>query len=129
MVNFAIVIIVVIAILVILIVLAQNPKGSGVSAAFGGAGTTQLMGAKRTTDVLEKITWGLGIGIFVLSLIVNVSLSSDETDGAYVSPVSKDIQQNSTPQTPAPAPAPTPTPTPESTTPTPTPAPTPKNPE
>jgi preprotein translocase subunit SecG len=39
-----------------LIILVQNPKGGGLSASFGGIGN-QLMGVKRTTDVLEKGTW------------------------------------------------------------------------
>jgi preprotein translocase subunit SecG len=39
-----------------LIILIQNPKGGGLSASFGGIGN-QLMGVKRTTDVLEKGTW------------------------------------------------------------------------
>ena len=39
-----------------LLILIQNPKGGGLSASFGGIGN-QLMGVKRTTDVLEKGTW------------------------------------------------------------------------
>jgi preprotein translocase subunit SecG len=38
------------------IVLIQNPKGGGLSGAFGGF-SNQLMGVKQTTDVLEKGTW------------------------------------------------------------------------
>jgi len=40
-------------------VLIQNPKGGGLSGTFGGFGN-QVMGVKRTTDVLEKGTWILG---------------------------------------------------------------------
>ncbi|MEO6452737.1 MAG: preprotein translocase subunit SecG [Ginsengibacter sp.] len=39
-----------------LIILIQNPKGGGLSASFGGIGN-QLMGVKKTTDILEKGTW------------------------------------------------------------------------
>lgn len=39
-----------------LIILVQNPKGGGLSASFGGLGN-QLMGVKKTTDILEKGTW------------------------------------------------------------------------
>ena len=39
-----------------LIILIQNPKGGGLSSSFGGVGN-QLMGVKKTTDVLEKGTW------------------------------------------------------------------------
>lgn len=37
-------------------VLIQNPKGGGLSGSFGGIGT-QMMGAKQSTDVVEKGTW------------------------------------------------------------------------
>lgn len=39
-----------------IIILIQNPKGGGLSASFGGIGN-QLMGVKKTTDVLERGTW------------------------------------------------------------------------
>lgn len=39
-----------------LIILIQNPKGGGLSTSFGGLGN-QLMGVKRTKDILEKGTW------------------------------------------------------------------------
>lgn len=38
------------------IVLIQNPKGGGLTSSLGGFGN-QLMGVKRTTDILEKGTW------------------------------------------------------------------------
>jgi len=50
----------------ILFVLVQNPKGGGLNSEFGSA--VQLGGAKRATDILEKGTWGLAIGIAVLCL-------------------------------------------------------------
>jgi preprotein translocase subunit SecG len=55
-------------VLLILVVLSQNSKGGGLSSQFGGGGTSQLMGVKRTGDLLEKLTWGFAIGIIVLSL-------------------------------------------------------------
>ena len=48
-------------------VLAQNPKGGGLSQTFGGAGT-QIMGARKTADFLEKATWTLAITLCVLSI-------------------------------------------------------------
>lgn len=48
-------------------VLIQNPKGGGLSGTFGGT-ANQLFGYKRTSDDIEKITWGLGIGLMVLCL-------------------------------------------------------------
>jgi preprotein translocase subunit SecG len=63
--------IVVVAILLILVVLAQNPKGGGLSSQFGGSGSTQLMGVKKTGDLLEKLTWGFAIALLVLSVATN----------------------------------------------------------
>jgi len=48
-------------------VLIQNPKGGGLSQTFGGAGT-QIMGARKTADFLEKATWTLAIALCVLSI-------------------------------------------------------------
>ena len=54
-------------ILLLLIILAQNPKGGGLSSSFGRGGN-QIMGAKRTTDFLEKTTWTLAIALILLSV-------------------------------------------------------------
>jgi len=51
----------------VLFVLVQNPKGGGLNSEFGSA--VQLGGAKRATDILEKGTWGLAIGIALICLI------------------------------------------------------------
>jgi len=56
-----------------LFVLAQNPKGGGLSQTFGGAGT-QIMGARKTADFLEKATWSLAIALCVLSIFSAFSI-------------------------------------------------------
>lgn len=63
-----IVVIIIISLLLMLVVLAQNPKGGGLSSQFGGSGTSQLMGVKKTGDFLEKATWSLAILLFVATL-------------------------------------------------------------
>ena len=68
------------AILLVLVVLAQNSKGGGLSSQFGGSGSSQLMGVKRTTDLLEKITWGLAIGLVVLTLATNLIIKAPVSD-------------------------------------------------
>ncbi|MCP4456983.1 MAG: preprotein translocase subunit SecG [Cytophagales bacterium] len=67
-------IIIIAAILLMLVVLAQNPKGGGLSSQFGGSGTTQLMGVRKTGDFLEKATWVLAISMLVLTLVANVMI-------------------------------------------------------
>ena len=69
--NFLIILIIITCVLLLLIVLAQNPKGGGLSSAFGGGGGNQIMGAKKTTDFLEKTTWTLVIALIILSLATN----------------------------------------------------------
>jgi preprotein translocase subunit SecG len=59
------------AILLVLVVLAQNSKGGGLSSQFGGSGASNLIGVKKTGDVLERLTWGFAIAIIVFSLATN----------------------------------------------------------
>lgn len=68
MLLFVLILILISAILLILVVLAQNPKGGGLSSQFGGSGASNIIGVKKTSDLLEKLTWGLAIAIVVLSL-------------------------------------------------------------
>ena len=69
--KLLIIVAIIVAILLILIVLVQNSKGGGLSSQFGGSGANQVIGVKKTTDLLEKITWTLVIVLFVLSLSSN----------------------------------------------------------
>ena len=74
-------VIIFLCVLLVLVVLSQTSKGGGLSSPFGGDGTSQLMGVKRTGDLLEKLTWGFAIGIIVLTLashtIVNDGAGAD----------------------------------------------------
>ena len=65
-------------VLLILVVLAQNSKGGGLSSQFGGAGTSQLMGVKRTGDLLEKLTWSFAIAVIALSLSSHILIDRNE---------------------------------------------------
>ncbi len=66
------VLIILVSILLILVVLVQNSKGGGLAANFTGAG--QVMGARKTTDFLEKATWTLAASIMVLSLLATAAI-------------------------------------------------------
>jgi len=48
-------------------ILVQNPKGGGLAGNIAGF-STQFMGVKQTTDVLEKGTWVLAVIIALLSI-------------------------------------------------------------
>ena len=69
---FLVILILLICLLLALVVLAQNPKGGGLSSQFGAGGAANLMGVKRTGDLLEKLTWGFAIGLIILSLATHV---------------------------------------------------------
>ena len=57
-----------IAFLLIAAVLIQNPKGGGVDSTFGGSQANTMFGAARSADLIEKMTWGLAIALFVLCI-------------------------------------------------------------
>jgi preprotein translocase subunit SecG len=69
---FIIILILIVAVLLVLVVLAQNSKGGGLSSQFGGSGASNVIGVKKTSDLLERLTWGFAIAILVLSVTVNV---------------------------------------------------------
>jgi preprotein translocase subunit SecG len=63
--------VIVCAILLVLVVLAQNSKGGGLSSQFGGSGASNLIGVKKTGDLLERLTWGFAIAIMIFSMATN----------------------------------------------------------
>jgi preprotein translocase subunit SecG len=88
------VLIVILAILLILIVFIQNSKG-GLNQSMGTS-SNQLIGVKKTTDVLEKITWGLAVSIMVLCLVTNFVVDRPTTSEAgEVSTVNMEKAQES----------------------------------
>ncbi|MFV0418288.1 MAG: preprotein translocase subunit SecG [Dysgonomonas sp.] len=104
MITFITVLIVIAAIALVLIVLVQNSKGGGLSSGFSSSNA--IMGVRKTTDFVEKATWGLAGFIMVMSIVC-----------VMVRPkVSADTLQ---PEVGAPAPVNTPAPDMSTTLPTP----------
>ena len=66
-------------------VLVQNPKGGGLTGAFGSIGS-QVMGVKQSTDVMEKGTW-TSMGIIAALCIVCVIFYSTPKQGQPNQPV------------------------------------------
>lgn len=60
------------AVLLVFVVLAQNSKGGGLSSQFGGSGASNIMGVKKTGDLLERLTWIFIVVIILVSLGTNV---------------------------------------------------------
>lgn len=61
------IVIVILAIFLCAVVTIQNSKGGGLAAGF--ASSNQIMGVRKTTDILEKTTWTLAAAIVVLSIV------------------------------------------------------------
>ena len=69
---------VIVSILLVLLVLMQRPKSEGLGAAFGGGFTESIFGA-QTSDVLTKMTIGLGSVFMVVTLVLAVLYSHRNT--------------------------------------------------
>jgi preprotein translocase subunit SecG len=65
--TLIIVLVILAAILMCGIVLIQESKGGGLASGFSSS--NQIMGVRKTTDFLEKATWGLAIIMVVLSVV------------------------------------------------------------
>lgn len=86
------ILIIISAILLTLIVLVQNSKGGGLAAGFQSS--NQIMGVRKTTDFLEKATWGLAGAMLVLSIVV-VGLQSNSVQSTSDSEIKQQaLDQN-----------------------------------
>ncbi|TAE84904.1 MAG: preprotein translocase subunit SecG [Bacteroidetes bacterium] len=79
---FLSILIIIVCVLLTLVVLIQNPKGGGIASNF--AAPNQIMGAKRSSDLVEKATWILAVVLIVFSLSSNfmrpTASGSEDTD-------------------------------------------------
>ena len=93
----------VVCILLILIVLVQNSKGGGLASNFQAS--NQIMGVRKTTDFLEKATWGLAGALLFLSIVGTAAIPRDTRAGARSAiqdKIEKAIDPNQVPSFPAP---------------------------
>ncbi len=84
-----IILIVLAAILLSFVVLIQNSKGGGLASNFSSS--NQIMGVRKTTDFLEKATWGLAAFIVVLSIATAYTVPNQVTEQSVLL---KDAQEN-----------------------------------
>ena len=77
--------IIMVAFLLVVVIMVQNPKGGGLSSAFGG-GANQIGGVQKTSDFLDKSTWTLATLLLVLILLSNVTImdGSGVTDSKII---------------------------------------------
>ena len=83
-----------------LIVLIQNPKGGGLAGNIAGF-SSQFMGVKQTTDVLEKGTWIFAAIIGALCLLSSVFITT-KVDNSMLDKATGSPSQPA-PQQPAPS--------------------------
>lgn len=77
-----IVLIVVAALLLCFVVLIQNSKGGGLASSF--ASSNQIMGVRKTTDFIEKLTWGLAAFIVVISIASAYVIPTAEAEKSVI---------------------------------------------
>ena len=92
------ILIIIACILLVLIVLIQNPKGGGIASNF--TAPNQIMGARRSTDVVEKTTWILAIVLISFSLLSNFfrPLGQSEESGVRDSRIKGQVEEAPMPQ-------------------------------
>ena len=73
-----------VAFLLVVVIMVQNPKGGGLSSSFGGGGSQQMGGVQKTTDFLDKATWGLATLLLVLILLSNISIFGNSDGGSQI---------------------------------------------
>ncbi len=86
--NFIVILILIVSIVLALVVLVQNSKGGGLAANFSAP--NQIMGVRKTTDFLEKLTWGLAIALVVLSLLATITIKSGHSTSVQKNAVNAD---------------------------------------
>lgn len=70
------------AILMCLVVLIQNSKGGGLASSF--AASNQIMGVRKTTDFIEKLTWGLAAFMVVMSVAISYVIPTAKTEHSVI---------------------------------------------
>ena len=80
--TLLIILIVIAAVLMIGIVLIQESKGGGLASNFSSY--NQIGGVRKTTDFIEKTTWGLAIAMVVISVACAYVAPQATSDGSVM---------------------------------------------
>ncbi|WP_025069077.1 preprotein translocase subunit SecG [Bacteroides gallinarum] len=111
-----VILMVIASVLMCFIVLIQNSKGGGLASGFSSS--NQIMGVRKTTDFLEKATWGLAVFLVVMSVasayvipsvsnkggdVILEQAQQEEKTNPYNMPVGTTAPQAEQPATTAPA--------------------------
>ena len=85
-----VILIVIAALLMIGIVLIQESKGGGLSSNFSAS--NQIMGVRKTTDVIEKATWSLAAAMVIFSVICAYVAPKSVTEQSVLENVATETQ-------------------------------------
>lgn len=89
------------ALALVFIVIVQNSKGGGLASGF--ASTNNIMGVRKTTDILEKSTWWLASIVMFLCVISTMFISNPSVDEKNIDKnIIKTEQKNAVKQVAAP---------------------------
>ena len=109
---FLSILIVIASILLMGVVLIQKSKGGGLASDYSSG--NQYLGYRKTTDFIEKATWGLAIFITVMSICASFTVKTpvnvSKIEAAAPTPNAAAPAPAAVPGTPAAAPAPAPAP-------------------
>jgi preprotein translocase subunit SecG len=87
------------------VVLIQNSKGGGLASNFSAS--NQVMGVQKTSELIEKVTWGLVVALFILCISLSFVIKSSTGTGTAKDTELRDrINNTATPTATKPAPAP-----------------------
>ena len=70
------------ALLMCFVVLIQNSKGGGLASSF--AASNQIMGVRKTTDFIEKLTWGTAAFMVVISIFAAYALPTQVEESSVI---------------------------------------------
>ena len=88
--TLLVVLIVIASLLMIGIVLIQESKGGGLSSNFSSSNA--IMGVRKTTDFIEKATWGLAAFMVVLSVFCAYTAPTAVTDQSVLEKAATETQ-------------------------------------
>jgi len=98
--TFIVILILIVCVLLAAVVLVQNSKGGGLAANFSAP--NQIMGVRKTTETIEKITWWMFGILLVLCLVATTLIPRNDNQTS----LSSDLTVNATDVNAAPMAAP-----------------------
>jgi len=76
--------------------MAQNSKGGTFASNFSAS--NQVIGVKKTGDLLEKLTWVFGVGLLVLCLVINLLAGTPGGQQERGTPATRSAMEHQAPQ-------------------------------